>query len=469
MRLADGSYPVCFGCQKAAPVAARVRRDRRSASRIRCRRRPRWPERCSTQAGFVGVAGVEAKRHAETGERWFLEVNVRVPAQWGLGDACGAEAEHAPRRRGRGARAGPAAHAAGGRRHRRADARLDGRARAAGRGPGVAAPGAPAEAAASVPASARARDCSIHAIRDRVWPGRAPSSTADGHAGRPLAAILDADRPTTRASNYVQGVQTRLDNPLGRYHRGPSHMRPRLLTSLILGFLLVSPATAQAANWLYPNMRTLPPRELRFDRTDVSADSHGDLRNVLRFSNTVYNTGEGPVEIRATINPRLNPPSGPAVQRIYDDQGGHMDIPLSGSTLYYHAVHVHYHFDHWGGYELWTRAGVRRLDRERQDRRQTGPRRPEDDELRRGRGVRDLGSVCRLALRLPARGLHARQKQRDRTRALLGLGRHVRLLPLRAVDRPRPGHARRRDVRPALRLRPAEPRLREPQQGRRRA
>jgi hypothetical protein len=134
-------------------------------------------------------------------------------------------------------------------------------------------------------------------------------------------------------------------------------MRPRLLTFLIFGFLLAVPSASHAANLLYPNLRTLPPRELRFDRTDISADSHGDLHNVLRFSNTVYNTGEGPVEIRATINQRLNPPSGPAYQRIYDDQGGHTDIALSGSTLYYHPVHVHYHFDHWGGYELWTKAG----------------------------------------------------------------------------------------------------------------
>ena len=147
-----------------------------------------------------------------------------------------------------------------------------------------------------------------------------------------------------------------LTSTLGVTILGRSHMRPRLLTSLIFALLLVSPAAANAANLLYPNMRTLPPRELRFDRTDVSADSHGDLRNVLRFSNTVYNVGEGPVEIRATINPSLNPPSGPAIQRIYDDQGGHTDIPLSGSTLYYHPVHVHYHFDHWGGYELWTKA-----------------------------------------------------------------------------------------------------------------
>jgi protein-tyrosine phosphatase len=49
-------------------------------------------QRVLDEAGFVGVAGVEAKRHAETNERWFLEVNVRLPAQWGLGDAGGADA-----------------------------------------------------------------------------------------------------------------------------------------------------------------------------------------------------------------------------------------------------------------------------------------------------------------------------------------------------------------------------------------
>ncbi len=121
--------------------------------------------------------------------------------------------------------------------------------------------------------------------------------------------------------------------------------------------LLASPAVAHAATLLYPNLKTLPPRLLRFDRTDVSADSSGDLHNVLRFSNTVYNAGEGPVEIWARIDPTLNPPSGQAYQRIYDDQGGYTDIAIPGSTLYYHAVHQHYHFDHWGEYQLWTKAG----------------------------------------------------------------------------------------------------------------
>jgi hypothetical protein len=130
----------------------------------------------------------------------------------------------------------------------------------------------------------------------------------------------------------------------------------RLLMIAALVLMVGAPATADAATALYPNLETLPPRSLKFDRADVSADSSGNLHNVLRFSNTVYNAGEGPLEIRATIDPSLNPPSGPAYQRIYDSAGGFTDVPLTGSTLYYHAVHKHYHFDNWGAYQLWTRA-----------------------------------------------------------------------------------------------------------------
>jgi hypothetical protein len=133
-------------------------------------------------------------------------------------------------------------------------------------------------------------------------------------------------------------------------------MPRRLLIALLAALALSAPATARAATLLYPDLVTLQPRNLRFDRTDVSADGSGVLHNVLRFSNTVENVGEGLLEIRATIDMSLNPPSGPAYQRVYDTSGGHTDIPLTGSTLYYHAVHKHYHFDNWGAYQLWTKA-----------------------------------------------------------------------------------------------------------------
>jgi len=91
VRLADGSYPVCFGCHKLRQSPSGFGATSLGVSD---------PLPATTAmaravldaAGFVGVAGVEAKRHRDTDERWFLEVNVRVPAQWGLGDACGAEA-----------------------------------------------------------------------------------------------------------------------------------------------------------------------------------------------------------------------------------------------------------------------------------------------------------------------------------------------------------------------------------------
>ena len=91
VRRADGSYPVCFGCKK-------LRQEPRGFGATAVGFSDPLPEttvlarRVLDEAGFVGVAGVETKRHPDTDERWFLEVNVRIPAQWGLGDACGADA-----------------------------------------------------------------------------------------------------------------------------------------------------------------------------------------------------------------------------------------------------------------------------------------------------------------------------------------------------------------------------------------
>jgi len=91
VRLADGSYPVAFGCRK-------LRQSPRGFGATALGVSDPLAETTALaravldEAGFVGVAGVEAKRHAQTGERWFIEANVRMPAQWGLGDACGADA-----------------------------------------------------------------------------------------------------------------------------------------------------------------------------------------------------------------------------------------------------------------------------------------------------------------------------------------------------------------------------------------
>jgi D-aspartate ligase len=91
VRLADGSYPVRFGCRKLRQYPAGFGATALGESSALPETMD-LAERVLDEAGFVGVAGVETKRHAQTGERWFLEVNVRIPGQWGLGDACGVDA-----------------------------------------------------------------------------------------------------------------------------------------------------------------------------------------------------------------------------------------------------------------------------------------------------------------------------------------------------------------------------------------
>jgi predicted ATP-grasp superfamily ATP-dependent carboligase len=106
VRLADGSYPVAFGCRKLRqwPPGFGITAVGESAPLSETTAIAR---RVLEEAGFVGVAGVETKRDARTGRRWFLEVNVRMPGQWGLGDACGAEASVRLIAAMQGARLGP--------------------------------------------------------------------------------------------------------------------------------------------------------------------------------------------------------------------------------------------------------------------------------------------------------------------------------------------------------------------------
>ena len=91
VRAPDGSYPVAFGCHKIRqfPVGFGA------ASLCEIADLPEsmaLARAVLDEAGFVGVAGVETKRHAGSGVHYFLEVNVRIPTQFGLGDAAGLDA-----------------------------------------------------------------------------------------------------------------------------------------------------------------------------------------------------------------------------------------------------------------------------------------------------------------------------------------------------------------------------------------
>ncbi len=41
--------------------------------------------------GYVGISACETKRHADTGELYLIEINVRVPGNFGLAQACGVD------------------------------------------------------------------------------------------------------------------------------------------------------------------------------------------------------------------------------------------------------------------------------------------------------------------------------------------------------------------------------------------
>jgi hypothetical protein len=117
--------------------------------------------------------------------------------------------------------------------------------------------------------------------------------------------------------------------------------------------LVATALPARAATQLYPDLKTLPPRDLRFETTDVDPSEATVTHNVLRFSNTVWDAGSGPLELRGQIDPKTK--TGAAIQRVYDDSGGFTDYSAS-NQFYWHAAHQHYHYDNWGTYELWTKS-----------------------------------------------------------------------------------------------------------------
>ncbi len=129
-----------------------------------------------------------------------------------------------------------------------------------------------------------------------------------------------------------------------------------ILSALVMTPLVVVAAATPvgaAGTPLYPDLKTLPPRELKFDRADITPDLSGVFHNVLRFSNDTYNIGQGPVLVNALINPTTK--SGPSSQRVMNSDATFTDTPLN-NNVYWHAAHHHYHFDHWGDYQLWTQA-----------------------------------------------------------------------------------------------------------------
>ena len=115
--------------------------------------------------------------------------------------------------------------------------------------------------------------------------------------------------------------------------------------ALTLAVGALAPAAASAAT-LYPDLRTLPPKDLRFERVTYN----GVTSNVLRFSNSSWNAGQGPLELHGSL-------SGDSTisQKLFDSAGGATFATVANDFVF-HPGHNHFHFQDFAEYELWTKA-----------------------------------------------------------------------------------------------------------------
>jgi hypothetical protein len=123
-------------------------------------------------------------------------------------------------------------------------------------------------------------------------------------------------------------------------------------TLLAVGVALLLVSEAPAATSRYPDLKTLQPYDLRFETRVV--DETGTPHNLLRFSNTVWNAGEGPLEIHAKTVKSKSSKKTRVNQYVYDDAGGFTSKQVG--DMVFHASHNHFHFENFASYELWKRA-----------------------------------------------------------------------------------------------------------------
>jgi len=91
VRLRDGSFPLAYTRRKLRQYPP----DFGAGSVLMAHTSPEmlaFARRLLDTVGFVGVSSVEAKRHAVSGELVLIEVNTRIPQNFGLGDACDVDA-----------------------------------------------------------------------------------------------------------------------------------------------------------------------------------------------------------------------------------------------------------------------------------------------------------------------------------------------------------------------------------------
>jgi len=95
---------------------------------------------------------------------------------------------------------------------------------------------------------------------------------------------------------------------------------------------------------LLPDLITLPPTDLRI-RTNQS-DGH----KLLRFTNSIINTGPGGMELWGATNPGSGKMT--VTQHIYDTEGSTRQRVVG--EFFFHPEHNHWHLGDFARYEIWS-------------------------------------------------------------------------------------------------------------------
>ena len=116
---------------------------------------------------------------------------------------------------------------------------------------------------------------------------------------------------------------------------------------LALGIVAAAAGPVEGNHIKYPDLRTLKPTRLGFDRVP-SGDGH--LHYVLRFDNTVWNDGEGRLELEGAKQGKI-------YQNLYDAAvgGGRIERIYVGNDAVFHESHNHWHFANFASYLLLKR------------------------------------------------------------------------------------------------------------------
>ena len=120
-----------------------------------------------------------------------------------------------------------------------------------------------------------------------------------------------------------------------------------LATASLCAAAVVSLPGTQAASLQFPDLKVLPPSDIRFDGIKIDGTTHW----VLRFTAVTWNAGEGPLELRAAY---IDPVGQTVVaQKVFDGTGHY--IEYEAGHMVFHPSHNHWHVERFAQYELWTR------------------------------------------------------------------------------------------------------------------